>query len=115
MAKQRILAVDDSPIAREMYSDALGGRYQLELAADGDEGWERIQQGDHDLILLDLLMPGRTGVELQRLIRENQPEAAVVVVSQTESVDDALAAWADRYRSNLKPLWRAIRKSNARN
>jgi two-component system, OmpR family, response regulator len=81
-AGQRILVVDDEPRIRDFISRALvTAGYAVDAACDGTEGLRRAIQGDYDLVILDLLMPGMDGRQfLSQLVRERR-EPSVLVLS----------------------------------
>ncbi len=68
--KHLILVVDDSVTTRMLEKSILeAAGYQVELAASGEEGLEKIQRGGHDLLIVDVEMPGMTGLDVTRRIR----------------------------------------------
>ena len=81
-------------------------------AADGDEAWELIRQHHPPLVLLDVQMPGRTGLELTRAIRRDPAlaDTRVVLVSaktQDSDIEAGLEAGASGYLT--KPfLWQQL-------
>jgi CheY-like chemotaxis protein len=101
--KKTILIADDEPSMRLLVtatvaSDQIG---VLE-AADGDEAWSLIVQHRPDLVLLDVQMPGQTGVELTRRIRADPGLTGMRIViltskAQSTDVESGLAAGADLY------------------
>lgn len=100
--KKRILIVeDDGDIAmvEEAYLEAAG--FETRIAANGNQMMEALRNGDISLILLDLMLPGKSGYELCREIRE-QLELDIpvlMVTARTESVDKVkgLNSGADDY------------------
>src|SRR4029450_2010090 len=60
----RVLVVDDEPGVRESLRLILRGECEVELAASVDEALARLREDPPDLVLLDLVMPGRSGFEL---------------------------------------------------
>lgn len=88
-----ILIVDDEPIVRE----SLGSWFReegfgVEIAQSGREALEKLTQGQWDIYLLDIKMPGMDGLELQRKIREINPGAAIIIMTAYASVDTAVEA-----------------------
>ena len=73
----RILIVDDHPVVRDGLSAMLNTQSDFEVvgeAGDGDEAVRKVADGDPDVLLLDLEMPGVDGIEtLQRLKKMNAP------------------------------------------
>jgi CheY-like chemotaxis protein len=88
-ASGRVLVIDDEAGIRRLASLLLEeAGFDVDLAADGDEALERIRAGSGipDLILLDLTMPRRSGIEvLEELRRENADAPVVLMSGFTES------------------------------
>lgn len=102
-ARKRILLVDDSLIAREAEAAllrALG--HEVDEAADGEEGFRKLQAGRYDLLVTDVQMPVLDGIDLTRRVKAT-PELRsipVLVLSSLESQQDrrrGLEAGADGY------------------
>ena len=69
-APARILIVDDEPSITEFVSYAMQKEgYQTEVASNGEEALEKIEQEHFDLFILDIMLPGIDGYELCRRIR----------------------------------------------
>jgi two-component system, chemotaxis family, sensor kinase CheA len=65
-----ILVTDDSVTTRMLEKSILeAAGYQVELAASGEEGLERLQRGGHSLLIVDVEMPGMTGLDVTRAVR----------------------------------------------
>jgi len=87
----RILVVDDEESLREMLKEFLEGEGMLvELAQNGREALEKLRSLSLDLILLDLRMPGMSGIEVLQEIKKEEPELPVVVITAYGSVDNAV-------------------------
>ncbi|MEE4279114.1 MAG: EAL domain-containing protein [Halieaceae bacterium] len=90
-----ILIVDDDQVDREFVRRTLSRaeRFKARLTETGgfDDGLRAAAEGSFDLILIDYIMPGRSGLELLRELRENGhiPDTAVIIMSHAE--DDELA------------------------
>ncbi len=98
-----VLIADDQPSLRLLVSATLASE-EIDIieAADGDEAWQLLQQRRPQLALLDVQMPGRTGIDLARAIRADEHLANTRVIlltskAQQQDVDAGLAAGADRY------------------
>jgi CheY-like chemotaxis protein len=78
----RILLVEDHAVVRELYATILSGAgYDVTLAADGLEAWERLSAQPYDLLVTDHAMPNLTGVELLRRVREEKKDLPAIMVS----------------------------------
>ena len=87
--KARVLAVDDDQPTREMLARSLALRgFDCSVAGSAVEAAELLAVEDFDVLLLDILMPGRSGMELLRVVADH-PQMAVVVLS---AFADAFAA-----------------------
>ncbi|MEM7200388.1 MAG: response regulator transcription factor [Planctomycetota bacterium] len=79
---RRILLVEDDPTLRIGLDDALAGEgYAVTTAADGDSAHELLFSRHFDLVVLDLMLPGRGGLELLRELREAQQQVPVLVLT----------------------------------
>ena len=66
----RMLLVEDEKKVSELVARALRAeRYAVDVADDGERGWELAEAYDYDLIILDLMLPGLSGAELLKRIR----------------------------------------------
>jgi len=89
----RILVVDDELGMREGCCRALSAQgYRVEVAADGEEGWRRLQEGGWDLVLVDIKMPGIDGVELLSRIQALDPDIVSVVITGYATLETAIQA-----------------------
>ncbi len=114
----RVLIADDHPLIREGLRGLLAAEPDLELvgeAADGSEAVEKTNQLRPDVVLLDLLMPVKSGIEAIIEIKEKDPAARILVLTSfadDEQVFPALRAGALGYLlkdSSPQDLLRAIR------
>lgn len=108
MAKYKILLADDDPGLRKLVGTTLGtDDFQLFHAGDGEETL-RVARTDHpDLILLDINMPRKNGLEVCREIKADPSTAAMRVVMLTASGSDADKAGATAARADdyfVKPF-----------
>ena len=95
MKRIRVLLVDDQGLFREALATLLGLHSQLEIvgeAGDGEAGVALAQTLRPDVVLMDLRMPGMSGVEATRRLRGLVPEARVLVLTTFEDDDEVLAA-----------------------
>jgi CheY-like chemotaxis protein len=88
-----ILVVDDEDVTRQFIASALQmGQRQIVTAASGEEAVELAKQGDFDLALLDLVMPGISGVETFRQLHAVKPDLPVVIVTGYPDSDQVAKA-----------------------
>ena len=93
MSKGRILVVDDEDIVRTSCSRTLSPEgYEVRLAKNGVEGLKMASEERFDLVLTDLKMPDMDGIEVLRIIKEQWPETAVIIVTGYQTVDTAVKA-----------------------
>jgi two-component system KDP operon response regulator KdpE len=100
MSAARILVVDDDPQIRRVMRVTLTGQgYEVDDAKNGDEALEKLRDQRFDLVLLDMNMPGLSGVDTCRAVRAHS-EIAIVMLTVRDSESDkveALDAGADDY------------------
>src|SRR5947199_333864 len=91
--KGRILVVDDEADIRESLEALLSlEHYQVDLAENATEGQHKIESGSYDLVLLDLMMPDRSGMEVLREVRERDAETPIFMITAYGSVEVAVNA-----------------------
>jgi two-component system, OmpR family, response regulator RegX3 len=85
---QRILVIEDEESYREALEAGLTKEgFDVELAADGPEGLRRFTMNIPDLVLLDLMLPGMTGTEVCRRMRQMAPVPVIMVTALDAEVD----------------------------
>lgn len=95
MEKRRVLLADDHAIIRDGLKQILADTDDLEVvgeAANGVEVMQRIREGRWDILVLDISMPGRGGIELIRMIRDERPELPILVLSMHHEEQYAVRA-----------------------
>jgi class 3 adenylate cyclase len=102
-APSLILVVDDNAMNRDMLSRRLRRRqYDVEEVASGREALERIEQQHFDLILLDIMMPGMSGLEVLQTLRETYDMVELPIIMATvkgasEDIVESLRLGANDY------------------
>lgn len=74
--------------------------YSVDIATDGVSGKNKVIEGDYDLVILDLMLPGIDGLEACRLIRQVNPQIPILMLTALGTVDDkvsGLKSGADDY------------------
>ncbi|MFI5182298.1 MAG: sigma-54-dependent transcriptional regulator [Thermoanaerobaculia bacterium] len=88
-----ILILDDEPVIRDVLRTVLGkAGFDAVEAGTAAEGLERMASGPVDLLLLDLMLPDRPGLEVLTEVRARWPELPVVVITAYSSVESAISA-----------------------
>ena len=102
----RILLVEDERGVAVVVSDLLSGEgYQVEVAADGHIGLKKALDGKFDLLVLDVLLPGKNGFEICRAVRQAGFDGGILMLTAKGQVSDrvlGLRGGADDYL--LKPF-----------
>ncbi len=89
----RVLIVDDEEIIRDVLETLLEREgYEVTSAETGTEALKAFEADPHDLVLLDLMLPDRSGLEVLREIRRRDPDAVVVIVTAYSSIEGAIEA-----------------------
>jgi DNA-binding response OmpR family regulator len=87
----RILVVDDEAVIRRTLETMLRRQgYEVLTAADGAEAFAWLHQGAFDLLLIDLGLPGMSGLEIAQEARVYQPDAAVLILTGSSELEDAV-------------------------
>lgn len=100
----RILLIDDHSLLRSGIRLMLEKQPDFEVVAeagDGIEGVKRAQQHKPDVILLDLNMPGLSGLETLQLLLQDNPDCAVIILTVSEEADELGQALRDGARGYL--------------
>jgi two-component system copper resistance phosphate regulon response regulator CusR len=85
----RILYVEDDPTAEAYIAKGLGEQgYKVDVARDGDEGLDRALEVEYDLLVLDVMLPGRDGFEVLRELRARGVTTPTIFLSARGEVGD---------------------------
>ena len=97
----KILVIEDDPTVGQYVKRGLEEqRWGVDLVTDGEEGERRTATEEYDLVVLDMRLPGRSGMEVLRAIRARGFERPVLVLTAQDAVDakvEAFRAGADDY------------------
>ncbi len=89
----RILLIDDDPDVRASIERMLrGGGYAVQSAGSGEEGFALARHGAYDVILSDMRMPGLSGLDLLRKLRDVRVDTAFIIMTGFGTVDTAVEA-----------------------
>ena len=97
----KILIIEDEPSLRELIQRSLEKeRYVTETAVDFDSALEKIELYDYDCILLDIMLPGGSGLDVLARLKELRKKENVIIISAKDSLEDkvqGLELGADDY------------------
>src|SRR5260370_34557625 len=87
----RILLVEDEPSAAQMLAKGLREQgYSVDLAGDGEEGIEKAQTNQYDLIVLDVVLPRKNGFEVCRELRSAGFSTPIFMLTARDEVEDRI-------------------------
>src|SRR3954468_16428053 len=102
----RILVIEDDPTVGQYVKRGLEEqRWSVDLVADGEDGEKRASSEAYDLVILDMRLPGKSGLDVLHSFRARGFERPVLVLTAQDAVDSkvtALRAGADDY--DTKPF-----------
>ena len=119
--KKILIIEDDTKLARMIELELVHEDYEASKAADGVTGLKEAEDGDYDLILLDIMLPGMSGIEVIRRLRKSKETPVILLTARDETVDKVLGldSGADDYVTKpfaieelLARVRAAIRKAN---
>jgi two-component system, OmpR family, copper resistance phosphate regulon response regulator CusR len=85
----KILVVEDeAKLASSLKKGLEQSGHDADIAADGEEGYSKVQSSSYDLILLDLMLPKISGWDLIKRIREDKPNIPIIAVTAKAAVED---------------------------
>ena len=89
----KILVVDDEPDIRESLELLLSAEnYRVDLAANANEGLKKLEASSYDLVLLDLMMPDKSGMQVLEEVRARDRETPIFLITAYGSVEVAVQA-----------------------
>ena len=97
MSIQKVLVVDDSRTEQAYLSALLQKRgIQVRLASNADEAYQRLAEERPDLILMDVVMPGKNGFQLTRIITKDPQYAGIPIIICTSKNQETDRVWGMR-------------------
>jgi len=87
-----VLIVDDEAILRESLGEYLKDTYQVVTAGTGEEALELIEKQDFDILVIDVRLPGKTGLQVLREVKESKPYIKSIVMTAYLSAELAVEA-----------------------
>ena len=115
MEKKRILLVDDEEGIQLLYREEFEEEgFEVITAYNGEEALEKFSQEPPDLVILDINMPGMSGIEVLRRMKEINPNLPVILSSAYQEYKQDFGTWAsEEYivkSANMDELKNAVRK-----
>ena len=106
MSKASILVVDDEAEIREGLELLLTSEgYEVDPVGTAKEGCDRLEARPYDLVLLDVSLPDRNGIELLRELRQRDPNLVVILITAYGSIDMARAAFKNGALDYITKPW----------
>ncbi|HET9685231.1 MAG TPA: response regulator transcription factor [Gemmatimonadaceae bacterium] len=100
----RILVIEDDPTVGQYVKRGLEEhRWAVDLTADGEEGERRASSEAYDLVVLDMRLPGKSGIEVLHSLRAKGFERPVLVLTAQDAVDAKVTALRAGERIELTP------------
>lgn len=109
---KRILIIEDDDLLRNLYAEMFRKEnFEVQEAADGFRGEALIREGKFDLILLDIVVPEKDGLEILRSLKNDEPRVqngSIIIISnlgQDKMIQKGLALGANGYliKSHFRP------------
>ena len=107
-SSKSILVVDDEPDIRNFLSTCIqDAGFQVDEAVDGQDALEKIENGNYDLMTLDMVMPRKSGIELIRVLRKDEkwsklPIIVITAHARNEFASEDIKSF-NAFTSGLKP------------
>jgi DNA-binding response OmpR family regulator len=89
MQRVRVLVVEDERKLAHIVASALGAdHYEVVVAPTGEDGFFRANAEVFDLVVLDVMLPGRSGLEILQALRQRRIQTPVLILTARDGVDD---------------------------
>jgi len=106
MPKGLILVVDDEAEIREGLAELLASEnFQVTTAETGAAGLQKLEERPFDLMLLDVSLPDRNGIDMLREVRHRDPTLAIILITAFGSIDMARAAFKSGAQDYITKPW----------
>ena len=95
-----LIAEDEVATAKALKLLMEKAMYSVDIVHNGNDAWDYIQEGSYEVIVLDIMMPGKSGLEVLSLIRQNGIRTPVLLLTSKAEIEDRVAgleAGADDY------------------
>src|SRR5437016_11907006 len=90
---ERILIADDDEVSRQLFAETLEQEgYRVDRAQSGDEALSLLRDELYELLIIDVRMPGMTGLEVTRILHEKNSSLPIIVMTAFGSIETAIEA-----------------------
>lgn len=86
-----LIVEDENKIARFVELELKYEGYEVEIAGDGRQGLEKAMHDDIDLVILDIMLPGLSGIEVCRRVRQEGKQVPIIMLTAKDDVTDKVA------------------------
>jgi DNA-binding NtrC family response regulator len=91
--KYRVLVVDDEPkVCKSIRQVLLREDYEVDMALSGEEALSRDAERSYDVVVVDLMMPGRSGMDLLEMLKAANPKVRIIMVTGYPTMRNMLQA-----------------------
>ena len=97
---KKILLIEDNEDVREFVQMVISEKYEIVTASDGDEGFRKALEIIPDIIVSDVMMPGKNGMELTDLLKNDERSSHIPVILLTAKADAGGINQGSRYLSS---------------
>ena len=89
-----IMVVDDEPEIRKVVKEYLTeeGFFNIDTAENGEEAIKQFEESGYDVVIVDIVMPKKNGIEVLREIKASSPGSQVIIITGNADKDTAIAA-----------------------
>jgi DNA-binding NtrC family response regulator len=89
----KILIADDDPVSCQLFAETLEAEgFQVDQVTSGSEATERLREESYDVLIIDVRMPGVSGLEVTRVVHKRQPSLPIIVMTAFGSIETAVEA-----------------------
>jgi two-component system copper resistance phosphate regulon response regulator CusR len=85
-----LIIEDEQKVAQALQKGLESEHFQVQVALSGEEGFYLLASGRFDLIILDIMLPGRSGLEILRTLRRSNAQTPVLILTAKDTLDDKI-------------------------
>jgi two-component system copper resistance phosphate regulon response regulator CusR len=85
-----LIIEDEKKVAQALQKGLESEHFQVQVALSGEEGFYLLASGRFDLIILDIMLPGRSGLEILRTLRRSNAQTPVLILTAKDTLDDKI-------------------------